>query len=383
MLDRLGRIQLELRALELDGWLITDFGGANRVARLLLSLPEGAIGKRWFYWIPADGVPRLVLHGADGAAFGEQPGDRTEYSSWLDLRRELGAIVRPRLRVAMEYCPMSANPFLSRADAGVLELVRSYGAFVISSDRIVPPVLGVLDDDGKSSHRQAAALLRETVDRTMAELVRARDRSEIDAARALASALRERNLEITSAPTVAFGEHTRSPSHAPGKRRIEAGDCVQIAAAARMPRGIVAEIARVGFAGDAVPDTIARAFDALGRANRAALDLVSRRFAAGRSVHGFEVDRAARDSLARDGLVSHARQRIGHALGLAGELGEVCLLDDHESHETRRLLSDTAFALRPSLVFEELGLTTSLCFVTSNDGLEVTCEGASRVVIAE
>lgn len=382
MIERLGKVQLELRELELDGWLLTDFGGTNRVARLLLGL--GAVpARRWFYWMPADGVPRLVMHASDAAAIGEQPGERAEYSSWLDLRRELGAIVRPRLRLAMEYCPMSVNPFLSRADAGILELVRSYGAFVISSDRLVPQVLGVLDDDDKESHRRAAAALESVVESELKRLVSERGQSEADASRKLGAALVDRGLELASLPIVSFGEHTRWSSHVPGPRRLDSAEPIRISAAARFPKGVVAEIARAGFAGDELPDSIARAFAALERANTAALGIVSRRFAAGRSVHGFEVDRAARDSLARDGLAAHATERIGHALGLAAELGEVCLLDDHESHETRRLLPSTAFVLRPSLVFEELGLATSVCFLTSAEGVEVTGKPASRVVIAE
>jgi Xaa-Pro aminopeptidase len=382
VIERLGKVQLTLRALELDGWLLTDFAGANRVARLLLGL--GAVpARRWFYWMPADGVPRLVLHASDAAAVGEQPGERAEYSSWLDLRRELGAIVRPRLRLAMEYCPMSVNPFLSRADAGVLELVRSYGAFVVSSDRLVPQVLGVLDDDEKASHRRAAIELEAAVESTLRRLVNERGHSEIDATRKIADALVDRGLELASPAMVAFGEHTRWSTHVPGPRRLDAAEVVRVSAAARFPKGVVAEIARVGFAGEEVPDTIASAFAALERANRASLDLVARRFAAGRSVHGFEVDRAARDSLARDGLAAHATERIGHALGVASELGEVCLLDDHESHETRRLLPSTAFVLRPSLVLEEHGLSTSVCFLTSSEGVEVTGKAASRIVIAE
>jgi hypothetical protein len=382
VIERLGKVQLELRALELDGWLLTDFGGANRIARLLLGL-VAVPARRWFYWMPADGVPRLVMHVSDAAALGEQPGERVEYSSWLDLRRELGAIVRPRLRLAMEYCPMSVNPFLSRADAGILELVRSYGAFVVSSDRLVPQVLGVLDDDDKESHRRAAAELESVVERELTRLVNERGESEADASRKLGAALVDRGLELASLPIVSFGEHTRWSAHVPGARRLDASEPIRVSAAARYPKGVVAEIARAGFAGDELPESCARAFAALERANTAALEIVARRFAAGRSVHGFEVDRAARDSLARDGLAAHAPERIGHALGLAAELGEVCLLDDHESHETRRLLPNTAFALRPSLSFEELGLSTSVCFLTSSDGIEVTGKPASRVVIAE
>ena len=58
------------------------------------------------------------------------------YSSWRTLEQQLAALVGGK-RVAMEYSPGDAVPYLDRVPAGVLEMVRAAGATVVTSAELV------------------------------------------------------------------------------------------------------------------------------------------------------------------------------------------------------------------------------------------------------
>ena len=55
-------IQSDLRAAKLDGWLFYDFRGRDPIALRILNLPAGMRTRRWFYFIPAKGTPRKLVH---------------------------------------------------------------------------------------------------------------------------------------------------------------------------------------------------------------------------------------------------------------------------------------------------------------------------------
>jgi len=55
-------IQSDLRAAKIDGWLFYDFRGRDPIAQHILSLPQGMRTRRWFYFIPAKGTPKKLVH---------------------------------------------------------------------------------------------------------------------------------------------------------------------------------------------------------------------------------------------------------------------------------------------------------------------------------
>ena len=125
----------------LDGWLLYDFHGQNPTALTALGLGGHMLTRRWYYLVPARGTPRLLVHAIELRSFpAHVEGERESYASWQSLRaaltRMLGALP-PSPKVAMEYCPEAAIPYLSRVDAGTLEVVRGLGAQVVSSAELV------------------------------------------------------------------------------------------------------------------------------------------------------------------------------------------------------------------------------------------------------
>jgi len=121
-------MQQALTQRGLDGWLLYDFRGQNPTAVSLLGLGGHMLTRRWFYLVPARGTPRLLVHAMEISGFSSEiAGERWTYASWESLHDALRKLIAAAggPRIAMEYCPMGAIPYLSRVDAGMLELVRS------------------------------------------------------------------------------------------------------------------------------------------------------------------------------------------------------------------------------------------------------------------
>src|SRR5690242_20166031 len=131
-------IQSALREERLDGWLFFDHHQRDPLAYRILKLnPSLKATRRWYYLIPAEGEPRGLVHRIESGNLNDVPGKKQTYSSWntqLDGLRWLLAGCR---RVAMQYSPNCAIPYVSLVDGGTLELVRSTGVEIVTSANLV------------------------------------------------------------------------------------------------------------------------------------------------------------------------------------------------------------------------------------------------------
>ena len=129
-------IQAALRADGLDGWLLYDFQGVNPIARALAGLggSRKMTTRRWYYLIPASGTPRKLVHRIEAHTLDAVPGDATPYAGHESLREGLARLLDGCRRVAMEYSPRCAIPYLSRVDGGTLELQSTERVRLIGID---------------------------------------------------------------------------------------------------------------------------------------------------------------------------------------------------------------------------------------------------------
>src|SRR5688572_1163537 len=128
-------VQRTLRAAGLDGWLLYDFHGSNPIATRLAGLGGGGhmTTRRWYYLIPADGAPRKLVHAIESRNLDALPGDKVVYAGRLQLDAALTGLLGGMRRVAMEYSPECAIPYLSRVDAGTADTIRRRGVEIVSS----------------------------------------------------------------------------------------------------------------------------------------------------------------------------------------------------------------------------------------------------------
>jgi Xaa-Pro aminopeptidase len=131
-----------------------------------------------------------------------------------------------------------------------------------------------------------------------------------------------------------------------------------------------------------VPDEHQHIFEVVKRGRDVALDALRAAAQDGRAPQGWEIDRAVRDSITRDGYAEFFTHRTGHNLGpeeLHGSAG-VCL-DDFETHDTRQLLPGVAFSVEPGVYLPgRFGVRLELNAVMTEHGPEVHTPVQNEVI---
>src|SRR5260370_11298298 len=131
--ERMAEIQAALRAAKLEGWLFYDFRHSDPLAYRILKLDEKMFAsRRWFYYVPATGEPVKIVQSIEQFKLDSLPGRKLIFRGWQELHARLKEVLRSsrkesKRRIAMQYSPMNDIPYISRVDAGTIELVRSFG----------------------------------------------------------------------------------------------------------------------------------------------------------------------------------------------------------------------------------------------------------------
>src|SRR3954462_7464098 len=263
-------VQAALKEEGLDGWLLYDFHGSNPIARRLTGLDrEGKMTtRRGYYVIPADGEPKKLVHAIEPYNLDHLPGDKTVYSQRQTLTSGLQQVLGGLKRVAMEYSPGNAIPYISRVDAGTVEAVQQTGAAVVSSGDLVQRFEAIWSDEALETHRSASERLYRVKDRAF-ELVRqqrqsGRSLTEIDVQRAMMAWFADEGLITDSPPVVAAQENAGNPHYMPTvekHRAIRDNEVVLLDLWGKLDTAgaVFADITWVGFTGTAVPEGGARA----------------------------------------------------------------------------------------------------------------------------
>ena len=363
-------IQNTLRADGLDGWLLYDFHGSNPIAARLAGLTGGAhmTTRRWYYLIPSSGSPRALVHAIEKHNLDGLPGGKTIYAGRQELDAGLTELLRGVRRVAMEYSPQCAIPYLSRVDAGTAELIRSRGVEIVSSGDLVQRFEAAWTPAQLATHARASEALYRIKDRAFDvarhALARGERLTEYGLQQQMVRWFTEEGLVSDSAPVVAVGANAGDPHYLPAPDRaagIAADQVLLLDLWGKLPEpgAVFADITWVGFTGARVPVETARAFDAIVRARDAAVALVEEAAVTGRELLGWEVDRAARGVLEQSGYGSHILHRTGHSLGESVH-GNGVHMDDYETHDDRRILPGTGFTVEPGLYFDTFGVRTEI-----------------------
>jgi Xaa-Pro aminopeptidase len=377
----LASIQAAIRDDGLDGWLLYDFRGINVLARRILQMPDTQmLSRRWFYFIPAQGEPRRLVHRIEPASLDHVPGSKQFYLRWQDLEAGVQSLVQGARRVAMEYVPRNANPYVSRVDAGTIELVRSFGVEVISSADLVQQFLCRLSPAQIETHRRAALAIDRAKDeafRFIAERIRAgRPALETEVQARIVAAFAEGGLITDHPPIVAVDEHAGDPHYVP--RAEVARPCargalvlIDLWAKENDPAAVFADITWMGYAGESPPARIAEVFDVVVAGRDLGLETVRRRHVAAAALEGWMVDRAVRDFITQRGYGEHFVHRTGHNIGAHADHGDGANLDDLETHDTRALVPGLCFSIEPGVYLPEFGVRSEINVVLESDGPKV------------
>lgn len=383
-------IQAALKAQNLDGWLLYDFHGINPLAADITRIGRHGgqlTTRRWYYLIPASGAPRGLVHAIESHALEHLPGTTDRYAGREQLETGLQRLLTGVRRVAMEYSPRCAIPYVSRVDAGTVELVRQFGVDVVSSGDLIQEFSAVWREPEIATHVAASEKLYRVKDRAFHAIAqRARDglaTTERDIQQMMAGWFTEEGLISDSDPIVAAEENAGNPHYLPppsGSRPIRRDELVLLDLWAKLDRAgsVFADITWVGYTGRHVPERYERAFSAVRDARDAGIRLVQDRIRAGRDVRGWEVDRATSGVLRDAGYGAAILHRTGHSLGESVH-GNGVNMDDYETHDDRRLLPGTGFTIEPGVYFSDFGVRTEINMVVG--GRDATVSGPAQTEI--
>lgn len=383
--QRLRAIQAALRDERLDGWLFYDFRGSDPLAYRILGLDSGTLStRRWYYFVPDDGPPVGLVSTVEPHRLDDLPGTTRTFFTWQEHDRALAGILRGPRRIAMQYSPRNAIPYVARVDAGTLELVRESGVEVVSSANLVQRFEAVWTDAQWHSHVRAADAVGDTVHAAFDYLRSAAPVSEYEVQRFILERFARHGLTTHHPPVVAAGAHSADPHYTPGPEGsavIRSGDFVLIDLWAKEPHGVYADVTWTGFMGTSVPDRYRTIFEVVRNARDAAVAFVEDRIGQGQAFSGHEVDAAARAVITDAGYGDRFIHRTGHSIGKEVH-GNGANMDGAETRDTRRVLPRTCFSIEPGIYLPgEFGVRSEIdVYVTERD-VRVTGRPAQTEVV--
>jgi len=403
--ERVTQIQAALRAAKLDGWLFYDFRGSDPLAPRILMLGDHASGsRRWFYYIPASGEPVKIVHSIERYKLDALPGKRLIYRGWQeqhsDLRETLVPVVAgvspatsPRNaadtaaataknhpHIAMQYSPMNDIPYMSRVDAGTIELIRSFGVEPVTSAELVQQFEAVWTPAQKESHIEASDKTHRIIMEAFAEIARRiradQPVTEYDIQQFIAHRWDEEGM-LPEQAIVAVNANAANPHYAPTRevtQPIKRGDFVLLDVASKLkkPGAVFTDQTWTGYVGETVPEEFTKIFLIVREARDAAVEFVRSNVRAGKSIHGAEIDDVSRGVIQRAGYGEQFTHRTGHSIGEEVH-GNGVNIDNFETRDSRRLIPGLAFSIEPGIYLEgKFGVRSEIDVYVGEKDIEVT-----------
>jgi Xaa-Pro aminopeptidase len=386
----LEQIQQEIRNQKLDAWLFFDHHLRDPLAYRILGLPQTkGPSRRWYYVIPAEGEPLGMVHRIEREELAAVPGEKIEYSTWGEQRAALARLLDGRKRVAMQYSPMCAVPYVSNVDAGTVELVRSMGVDVVSSAELIQIFEARWTEDQMESHFEAGR----RVDKVRAaafELVRERTRNgaplqEVEVQQFVRDAFTRAGLFTDHGPIVGCNANASNPHYEPSETvtsPIRAGDWVLLDLWAKLdrPGSVYYDITWTAFCGDCPTDEMRRVFSVVTGARDAAIARVQSAIAAGQILHGFEVDDACRAVIENAGYGRYFTHRTGHSIGVEVH-GNGANMDNFETHDDRKVMPWSCFSVEPGVYLPAFGVRSEINMFIGEKEARVTGEIQREMVL--
>jgi Xaa-Pro aminopeptidase len=387
---RLEQIQAALRDEGLDGWLFFDHHRRDPLAyRVLQFTPGSMVTRRWFYYIPAVGEPRGLVHKIEAQTLTPLPGAHLLYAGWSTLVDGLKTLLGGDRRVAMQYSPNCAVPYVAMVDAGTVELVRGLGVEVVTSANLIQLFESRWSEEQLVMHLEAArkvdAIRREAFERVGAKLRASERVTEWEMQQFILARFAEEGLTTDHGPDIAVNANASNPHYEPKEgesAEIKRGDLVLMDMWAKLdrPNAVFYDITWVGFCGAEPPARVERVFTVVRDARDRAIQRVKDAVREKQELRGFEVDDAARDHVREQGFGEYFFHRTGHSIGTEVH-GSGANMDNLETHDERRVIPWTCFSVEPGIYLPEFGIRLEVDVFVGEREARVTGEVQDKLVL--
>ncbi len=388
MAFNLQAIQSELKGRGFDGWLLYDHHHRDPIAYRLLGIEATMVTRRWYYFIPASGTPQKIVHRIEAARLDALPGEKNLYSAWGEQREKLKAILGSAKKVAMQYSPFNNIFTVSMVDAGTVDLLRSFGVEVVSSVDLIQHFEARWTDAQHQMHLEAGKQVDEVMQQSFARIAahirEGKPLTEYALQQWIMEQFSARGLTTDEPPIVGWNEHSGDPHFSPraeDKRSVQTGDWVLLDMWAKLdkPHSVFYDITWVGYVGAEVPAHHQEVFTIVRDARDAAVNRVSQAIARGETLHGYQVDDAAREVIRRRGYGDYFVHRTGHSIG-EDVHSTGANMDNLETHDERELVPGLCFSVEPGIYLPEFGVRSEVNVYVSEKSAGVTGPAQKEIV---
>ena len=362
-------IQSEMRGNKIDGWLFYDHHHRDPIAAHILGVGKnGMATRRWFYFIPAKGEPRKLVHRIEQGALDGLDGAKLVYSGWEELHKNLPKLPAGSKTIAMQYSPENNIPYIGLVDAGTIELLRKFKKKIVSSADLVQKFEASWSREQAEGHFEAGKIVdritREAFARAAAFVKDGKPLTEDQLQQWIVEQFHARGLASDEPPIVAVQPNNGDPHYAPkagSSRPIRAGDLLLLDVWAKLsrPGSVYYDITWIGYLGDRVPDSYAKIFRVVRAARNNAVKFIQEAVAKKRPIHGWEVDGVARKTIQKAGYGKNFVHRTGHSIGQEVH-GNGANMDGLETRDDRKIVPHTCFSIEPGIYLPEFGMRTEV-----------------------
>jgi Xaa-Pro aminopeptidase len=387
----LERIQQTLRDKGIDGWLFCDFHNRDHLGYRVLGLdPTKMTSRRWFYYVPAKGEPKKLVHSVEKGKLDALPGSKTVYLPWEQLHASLKKLLGKKKKIAMQYSPKNDIPYVSLVDAGIVELVKGFGHKIVSSADLVQIFESLIGDEGYGLHKEAGVIVdrirREAFDQIRNAVATHSGTTEYDIQQFIMRRFSEHGLVTQDPPMVGTNDHPSDPHFEcmrEDARSFKPGDTVLIDLWAKknVPGAIYYDSTWVGYIGSEPSKKYVEIFTVVKQARDAAIQFVKDRFAKGQACYGWQVDDVCRAVVKKAGFGKYFVHRTGHSIGEETH-GNGVNIDNLETRDVRQLMPGCCFSIEPGIYLEgEMAARTEInMFIRNEREAEVTGEIQNELV---
>jgi Xaa-Pro aminopeptidase len=389
----LKKVQEILTAMNIDAWLLYDFRFSNELALNMLGITKKShLTRRFYYLIPKKGNPTKITNAIETFHFDDLPGKLLPYASYDSLKQNLKTCLKGIKKVAMEYSPMNAIPYISRVDAGTIEQIKSLGVEIVSSADLISMYNALWTKQQFNDNKPVAYSLNKIVykafDFIKKKILASKIISEYEVQQFIMNEFKKQNFYTDDPPIVGVNENGANPHYAPTKqknKKIKKGDFVLIDLWAKPKNedGVWADITWVGFVGTSVPDKYTKVFNIVAEARDTAFNLVESRFKKGKEVRGYEVDAACRKVIDDAGYGKYFIHRTGHSI-TTDLHGSGAHMDNFETKDERLILPSTSFSIEPGIYLPgDFGVRSEIdVFITKEGKVMITGKEKQNEVVA-
>jgi Xaa-Pro dipeptidase len=383
------RIQSALAERSFDAWLFYDHHHRDPIAYRVLGLPETlSVSRRWFYVIPAHGSPQKLVHRVEAGHLDSLPGTKQTYSGWQELSDGLRAMLAASRRVAMQYSPNNLVFYIGLVDAGTVELVRSFGHEIVSSGNLVAYFEAALSEEQIRTHfsaREKIDIITAAAFQEIGRHVHNGGTTEYKIQQWIMEAFRREGLTAgDDKPVVAVNQNSSNPHYTPSGERsvsIRNGDFIllDIWAKENTSDAVFYDVTWTACIGE--PSSRQREiFEIVKTARDVGVETVQSAISSGEKIAGWEVDRAVRDYVARNGYGEYFVHRTGHSIGTSIHANGANM-DNLETKDDREIIPNSCFSVEPGIYLPEFGVRSEINMLVRNGSAEVTGRVQNELVI--